>query len=44
MGLAPRDTDMTDAAHGEFECEACEKQFDSRAALERHLRDVGLVD
>jgi hypothetical protein len=27
----------------EYECEACEKRFESEAALERHLRDVGLV-
>ena len=36
---------MADAEHeGAFVCEACEKRFDSEAALERHLRDVGLVD
>lgn len=36
---------MADADHdAAFECEACEKQFESEAALDRHLREVGLVD
>jgi hypothetical protein len=25
-------------------CELCEETFDSAAALERHVHDVGLVD
>jgi len=29
---------------GEYVCTACEKAFESEAALQRHVRDVGLVD
>lgn len=29
---------------GEFVCEACGETFESEAALEDHVHDVGLVD
>ena len=28
----------------EHVCEACDTTFDSEAALERHVHDVGIVD
>jgi len=28
----------------EYECAACGETFDSERALERHIREVGLVD
>lgn len=27
-----------------YTCEACDKEFDTEEALERHMREVGLVD
>ena len=37
---------MTDAddGHDDHVCEACEESFETAAALERHLHEVGLVD
>ena len=37
---------MGDMTNGDDEhvCEACGKDFDSEAALERHVREIGLVD
>lgn len=35
-------TDDTDAE--EYVCEACGESFESEEALERHVREVGLVD
>ena len=38
-------TDADDTAtDDEHVCEACEESFESAAALERRLREVGLVD
>jgi hypothetical protein len=34
----------TDEGGEEHVCEACERAFESRAALDRHVHDVGLVD
>jgi len=33
-----------DTEASEYVCEACEKAFETEAELERHIRDVGLVD
>ncbi len=33
------DTETTD-----YVCEACEKRFETEAELERHVRNVGIVD
>jgi len=30
--------------NGEYVCEACEREFESEAALQQHVREVGLVE
>lgn len=35
------DTEFSDDEHV---CEACGKRFETEEALERHIREVGLVD
>jgi len=32
-----------DPARDTYRCEACEREFESREALERHVYDLGLV-
>ena len=35
----------TETSHEEtFTCEACGESFESEAALERHIKDEGIVD
>lgn len=35
---------MSEKTDHEYVCDACGDQFDSEAALERHIHEVGLVD
>ena len=37
-------TDDTDQNGDEYVCEACGESFESEEALDRHIREVGLVD
>lgn len=32
------------ADDSDYVCERCEKEFDSEEELERHIKDVGIVD
>jgi|AntRauTorcE11898_2_1112593.scaffolds.fasta_scaffold21138_4 hypothetical protein len=35
---------MTETTGEEYVCEICEERFESERALERHVREVGLVE
>lgn len=35
---------MTDRTTDEHVCEVCDERFESEAALEDHVHDVGIVD
>lgn len=35
---------MSESETDTYVCDACGRQFESEAALERHVKEVGLVD